>query len=173
MLLFTQYETTSLRGHAPQFFLKSSHVSLLEAVSPKIYCCLPKIKHFGPKKNLGWIRHWVTISVSLHHLSCGQQSHAEIRIICRKSQHEVNLWRFVACYCYATKSTSRTMRSQVSFWVCRRRSGPEWTVNSSLYHTRTVKLGSFSFAARSFRKSPAWNCFHLFATIRAWLIIQQ
>jgi len=25
-------------------------------------------------------------------------------------------------------------------WVCRRRSGHEWTPNSSLYHIRTVKL---------------------------------
>jgi len=43
-----------LGGHAPQkIFRKSSHFSLWEAVSPKIYCCSPKIKHFGPSKFFG------------------------------------------------------------------------------------------------------------------------
>jgi len=31
---------------------------------------------------------------------------------------------------------------------------------------------NFDFTARFLRKSPVWNCFHLFAKIRAWLIIQ-
>jgi len=61
----------------------------------------------------------------------------------------------------------------VTFRVCRRRSRHEWIARSSLHHTRTVKLRSFGFVARFLRKSPAWNCFHLFATIRTWLIIQQ
>jgi len=67
---------------------------------------------------------------------------------------------------------NNALASFVTFWVCRRRSGHEWSAMSSLHHTRTVKLGSSGFAARFLRKS-AWNCFHLFATIRAWLIIQQ
>jgi len=62
--------------------------------------------------------------------------------------------------------------SFVMFWVCRR-SGHEWTASSSLHHARTVKLGNFGFAARFLRKSPSWTWFHLFAPVRAWLIIQQ
>jgi len=68
---------------------------------------------------------------------------------------------------------NNALESFVTFWVCRRRSGYEWTASSSLHHTRTVKLGSFGFAASFLRKSSAWNCFHLFVTIRAWLITQQ
>jgi len=68
---------------------------------------------------------------------------------------------------------NNALASVVTFRVCRRRSGYEWTASSSLHHTRTVNLRSFGFAARFLRKSPAWNCFHLFATIRVGLIIQQ
>jgi len=42
---------------------------------------------------------------------------------------------------------NNALASFVTFWVCRR-SGHEWTASSSLHHTRTVKLGSFGFAAR-------------------------
>jgi len=70
------------------------------------------------------------------------------------------------------RQQSIALASFVTFWVCTR-SGHEWTASLSLHHTRTVKLGSFGFAAIFLRKSLAWNCFHLFATIRAWLIIQQ
>jgi len=86
----------------------------------------------------------------------------------------VNLWRFVAVLLLSNKEQQQNnaLVSFVTFWVCRRRSGHEWTASSSLHHTRIVKLGSFGFAVSFLRKS-AWNCFHLFATIRAWLIIQQ
>jgi len=36
-----------LGGRAPPIFRKSSHFSLWEAVSPKIYCWSPKIKHLA------------------------------------------------------------------------------------------------------------------------------
>jgi len=49
--------------------------------------------------------------------------------------------------------------SFVTFWVCRRRSGYEWTTaSSSLHHTRTVTLGSFGFAASFFSSDLAKNC---------------
>jgi len=63
---------------------------------------------------------------------------------------------------------NNALASFVAFWVCRQRSGHEWSASSSLHHTRTGKLRSFGFAVSFLRKSPAWNCFHLFATIRAW-----
>jgi len=171
-----------LRSYAPQIFRKSSHFSLYpqKAVSPKIHWCSLKIKHFdpsnffGPPPKIGLampLSHCITTSPIKD--VWGQQSHVEKHINYRKSWLEVNHYRFVACYCYATKSNSRTMaRIFHNVWVCRRRSRHEWTASSSLHHTRTVKLGSFSFAA-SFLRKYAWNCFHLFATIWAWLIIQQ
>jgi len=33
---------------------------------------------------------------------------------------------------------NNALASFVTFWVCRRRSGYEWTASSSLHHTRTV-----------------------------------
>ena len=39
---------------------------------------------------------------------------------------------------------SNALASFMMFWVCRRRSGHEWTASSSLHHTRAVKLRSFA-----------------------------
>jgi len=56
-------------------------------------------------------------------------------------------WSFedsLPCYCYATKSNSRTIASFVTFWVCRGRSRHESSASSLLHHTRTVKLGALA-----------------------------
>jgi len=139
MLLFTQYETTSLRGPCPQTFRKSSHFLFWEAVSPKIYCCSPKIKRFGPSKYFGPPKK-IRLATPLCHCIAAspvkdvwcQQSHAEKRINYRNLK-----WTFedsLPCYCYATKRNT-ALASFVTFWVCRRRSGHEWTASSSLHHT--------------------------------------
>jgi len=46
------------------------------------------------------------------------------------------------CYCYAIKSNSRAICTQVSQLTSadRQSSGHEWTANLSLHNTRTVKL---------------------------------
>ena len=56
MLLFIQYEAKSLRGHVPQIFLEKIVIFRFETVSSKMYCCLPKFKHFGPSKIFGPIK---------------------------------------------------------------------------------------------------------------------
>jgi len=63
-----------------------------------------------PQKSLGWLRHCIAASPVKD--VWGLQSHAEKRI-----SHRNLKWTFqdsLLCYCYATKSNTRTMRSQVS-----------------------------------------------------------
>ena len=44
--------------HAPRdIFSIYCHFVLWKAASQTKYCYSPKIKHFGPPKNLGWLRH--------------------------------------------------------------------------------------------------------------------
>jgi len=84
VLLSTQYEATSLRGHAPPIFRKSSHFSLWEAVSQKIYCFSPKTKHFRPSDFFGPPNKFELATPLIHCIAAspvkdvwGQQSHGE------------------------------------------------------------------------------------------------
>ena len=48
----------------------------------------------------------------------------------------------ICCHVVVMQQRASVNNALASFstWVCRRRSGHEWTVSSSLHHTRTVKL---------------------------------
>jgi len=102
----------------PNIFRKSSHFSLWMAVSPKIYCCSPKIKHFIPSKFFGPPKKFGLATPLSHCIAC-QRCLRSTLFHMRKSALTIvnrNLkWTFqdsLPCYCYATKSNTRIMRSQ-------------------------------------------------------------
>jgi len=136
----TVWNNDVLGSHAPSIFRRSSHFALWEAVSQRIYCCSPKIKHLAPKQILGWLRHWAT--VSLHHLS----KMSEVKSHMRKSALIIVTWSEplkIRCHVVVTQQRATVEQCARKFrnvWVCRGTSGHEWTASSSLHHIKTVKL---------------------------------
>jgi len=130
----------------PQIFRISSHFALWEAVSRRKYCCSPNIKYFrlpnslARQKCLGRLRYCVT--VSLYHLS----KMSEVNSHMRKNALTIVIWseplkiRWYAIVTQQRTTVEQCARKFRNVWVCRQRSGPEWTASSSLHHTRTVNL---------------------------------
>jgi len=129
-----------------QIFRISRHFVLWEAVSRRKYCCSSNIKYFGlpnflaRPKFLGCLRHCVT--VSLHHLS----KMSEVNSRMRKNALTIVTWSEplkIRCHVIITQQRATVEQCARKFrnvWVCRRKSGPEWTASSSLHHARTVNL---------------------------------
>jgi len=56
-----KFQRGEQRGHDPQIFRKYSHFAVSVAFFQTKRCYSPKIKHFGPPKNFGWLRHCLVV----------------------------------------------------------------------------------------------------------------
>ena len=151
MLLFTQCETTSLKGPCPSKTFRINIHFCFERLYPKKYCCSPKIKHFGPckffgqsEKYFGWLRHWV--AVPLLHLSKMSEVNSHMRKSVLTIVNRDLKWtseHLLPCYCYATKSNSRTTRLQVSWSF----ESADWVDMSELQAHHCITLERWSWGA--------------------------